>query len=75
MSSPTIDEESPQESVVIKIQCSSHLLKKYAFLEEAFTDSNNYFIQVTESDESNRTGGGLLLKLHKQSYNDGYDNT
>ena len=73
MSSPSTDEESTQESQ-IKIRCSSHLLKKYASLEEAFTDSN-YFIQVTESDESNRTGGQLLLKLQKQSYNDENDNT
>lgn len=64
MSSHPSIEESSKESH-IKIRCSGHLLKKYAFLEEALTKpDSNYFIQVTESGESDKTGGQLLFKLH-----------
>ena len=75
MSSPSGDEESYQESQ-IKIRCSGHLINKHASLEEAFSADSNYYIQVMESDESNtRTDGHFLLKLHKQSYNDMFDDT
>jgi len=58
----------------IEIRCPAHLLRKHASLEEAFTQSTKYYIEVRESENGGTAMGEPFLLNLKQDCDDVYHN-